>query len=137
MKASTKNYNQAVCMTKEQVEKASKAFFKSYDEATALNKDSIDAVMKAGEALTKGAETLGKAYYEFAQASAEASVEATKAMISAMSAKEFVEIQAEFARTSLENFLSENTRLSEVSVKVANEAFEPLQHQHIFQGTAS
>ena len=129
MKASTKSYDQAISMTKEQVEKASEVFFKSYDEATALNKDSVDAVVKAGEVLTKGAETFGKAYYEIAQASAEASVEATKAMMGAKTAKEFVEIQAEFARTSFDNFLSESTRLSEVSVKVANEAFEPLQKQ--------
>ena len=129
MKASTKSYDQAISMTKEQVEKASEVFFKSYDEVTALNKESVDAVVKAGEVLTKGAETFGKAYYEIAQASAEASVEATKAMMGAKTAKEFVEIQAEFARTSFDNFLSESTRLSEVSVKVANEAFEPLQKQ--------
>ena len=47
-------------MTKEQVEKASEVFFKSFDEASALNKDSVDAVVKAGEVLTKGAETFGE-----------------------------------------------------------------------------
>ena len=129
MKDSTESHEQAISMTKEQGEKASEAFFKSYDEATALNKESIDAVVKAGEVLTKGAETVGKAYYEVTQASAEASVEATKAMMGAKTAKEFLELQAEFARTSFDNFLSESTRLSEVSVKVANEAFEPLQKQ--------
>ena len=35
MKASTESYEQAISMTKEQVEKASEVFFKSYDEATA------------------------------------------------------------------------------------------------------
>ena len=129
MKASTKTYDQAISMTKEQVEKASEVFFKSYDEATALNKDSVDAVVKAGEALTKGAQTFGQAYYEIAQASAEANAEATKAMMGAKTAKEFVEIQAKFAHTSLDKFFSESTRLSEVSVKVANEALEPLQKQ--------
>ena len=129
MKVSTESYEQAISMTKEQAGKASEAFFKSYDEATALNKESIDAVVQAGEVLTKGAETVGKAYYEITQASAEASVEATKAMMGAKTAKEFVEIQAEFARTSFDNFLSESTRLSEMSMKVANEAFEPLQKQ--------
>ena len=129
MKVTTESYEQAISTTKEQAGKASEAFFKSYDEATALNKESIDAVVQAGEVLTKGAETVGKAYYEITQASAEASVEATKAMMGAKTAKEFVEIQAEFARTSYDNFLSESTRLSEMSVKVANEAFEPLQKQ--------
>ena len=129
MKTSTESYEQAISMTKEQVGKASEALFKTYDEATALNKESIDAVVKAGEVLTKGVEAVSKAYYEITQASAEAGVKATKAMLGAGSAKEMVEIQGEFARTSFDNFLSESTRLSEMSVKVANEAFEPLQKQ--------
>ena len=129
MKASTESYEQTISMTKEQIEKASEALLNSYDEASALNKESIDAVVKAGEILTKGAETVGNAYYEITQASAEASVKATKAMMRAKTTKEFVEIQAEFTRTSFDSFLSESTRLSEMSVKVVNEAFEPLQKQ--------
>ena len=52
------NYDQAISMTKEQVEKASEAF-KSYDAATTLNKDSIEAVVKAGE-VPRRADTFGK-----------------------------------------------------------------------------
>ena len=129
MKASTESYEQALNMTKEQVEKASEAFFKGYDEMSSMNKEGVDAFVKAGEVLTKGAESLGKAYFDFAQASAEAGVEATKAMMSAKTVKDFVEIQSDFARTSFDNFLSESTRLSEMSVKVANEAFDPLKSQ--------
>lgn len=129
MKASTEGYEQAINMTKEQVEKASEAFFKSYDEVSAMNKESVDAFVKAGEVLTKGSESVGKAYFDFAQASAEASVEATKAMMGAKTVKDFFDIQSEFARTSFDNFLSESTRLSEMSVKVANEAFDPLKAQ--------
>ena len=129
MKASTESCEQAISMTKEQVEKASEVFLNSYDDATALNKESIDAVVKAGEVLTKGAKTVGKACYEITQASAEASVKAATAMMGAKTTKEFVEIQADFARTSFDNFLSESTRLSDISVKVVNEAFEPLQKQ--------
>ena len=89
----------------------------------------VEAFVKAGEVLTKGAETLGKAYYDFAQASAEASVEATKAMMTAKTVKDFVDIQSTFARSSFDNFLAESTRLSEMSVKLANEAFDPLKAQ--------
>ncbi len=129
MKASTEGYEQALNMTKEQVEKASAQFFQSYDEAAAMNKESVDAMVKAGEVLTKGAESVGKAYFDFAQSSAEAGVEASKAMITAKTVKDLVDIQSEFARTSFDNFLAESTRLSEMSVKVANEAFEPLKAQ--------
>ena len=129
MRTSTETYEQAISLTKEQVGKANEALFETYDEANAMNKESFDAVVKAGVVLTKGAEAVSKTYYEITQASTKASVETTKAMLGAKTAKEFVEIQAEFARTSFDNFLSESTRLSEMSVKFANEAFEPLQKQ--------
>ena len=129
MKASTEGYEQALSMSKEQVEKASEAFFKGYDDVSAMNKESVDAVVKAGEVLTKGSETVGKAYFEFAQASVEASVEAAKAMMGAKTPKDFFDIQSEYARTNFDKFLAESTRLSEMSVKVTNEAFDPLKAQ--------
>ena len=49
--------------------------------------------------------------------------------MAAKTVKDFVDIQSDFARTSLDNVLSESTRLSEMSVKVANEAFDPLKAQ--------
>ncbi len=124
-----KSVEEALNVTKEQVEKASEAFFKSYDEISGMNKEGVYAFFKAGEVLTKGVESLGKAYFDFVQASAEASVETSKAMMAAKTSKDFVDLQSDFARTSFDNFLSESTRLSEISVKVANEAFDPLKAQ--------
>ena len=129
IKASTEGYEQTLNVTKEQVEKASESFFKSYKEMSAMNKEGVDAFVKAGGVLTKGAERLGKAYFDFVQASAEASVETTRAMMALKTVKDFVDMQSDFARTSFDNFLSESTCLSEMSVKVANEAFDPLEAQ--------
>ena len=129
VKVGKKSVEQALSMSKEQVGKASEAFFKGYDDVSAMNKESVDAVVKAGEVLTKGSETVGKAYFEFAQASVEASVEAAKAMMSAKTPKDFFDIQSEYARTNFDKFLAESTRLSEMSVKVTNEAFDPLKAQ--------
>ena len=50
-------------------------------------------------------------------------------MMAAKTVKDFVDMQSDSARTSFDNFLSESTRLSEISVKVANEAFDPLEAQ--------
>ena len=58
MKASTGGCEQVLNMSKEQVEKASEAFFKSYDGVSVMNKESLDAVVKAGEVLTKGTDTV-------------------------------------------------------------------------------
>ena len=129
LKATTEGYEEALSMSKEQVEKVSIAFFKGYDDGSSMNKESVGAIVKAGEVLTKGSETLGKAYFEFAQASVEASVESVKAMMGAKTPKDFFDIQSEYARTNFDKFLAESTRISEMSVKVTNEAFDPLKAQ--------
>jgi len=84
----------AAKQVEEAVENASAAFFQGYDEATAVNKESIEAFAKAGEVLTKGAEDVGKAYFDIAQASAEAGIEASKALMAAKSIKDVVYIQS-------------------------------------------
>ncbi|MBE9552989.1 MAG: TIGR01841 family phasin, partial [Proteobacteria bacterium] len=55
--------------------------------------------------------------------------EAAKALFSAKSFNEAVELQGEIARKSFDKSLSEGTKLSELSLKVANEAFQPIQQQ--------
>ena len=122
-------YEQVVETTKAQVEKANEAVVKGYDEFAALQKESVDALIEAGTIWAKGAEAFGKAYLALAQETAEANSEAAKALFSAKSFNEAVELQGEIARKSFDKSLSEGTKLSELSLKVANEAFQPIQQQ--------
>ena len=117
----------AVVATKEQVEKASAAALKGYDELALINKDGIDAFVKSGNVVAKAAEEFGKSYFAFAQAAAEQNVEAAKALMGAKTLNDVVEIQTDLARTSFDKFVAEGTKLSEMTVKVTNDAFEPLQ----------
>lgn len=126
--AATKEHvEQAVAATKEQVEKASTAALKSYEEFATYGKDSFDVASKFNDAVVKGSEEFGKAYYEFLKSSADAGAETAKAMLAAKSLNELVEIQSGFARSSFDNFVNESGKLNEIGVKVATEAFEPVQ----------
>jgi phasin family protein len=49
-----------------------------------------------------------------------------KAMTSVKSLKEAFELQSSFARTSMEKALSESGRLTEHSMKLAEQAFAPI-----------
>ena len=129
VKATTETYEQVVETTKAQVEKASEAAVKGYDDFASLQKDGVDALIKASEIWAKGAEDLGKAYFAIANEAVEANSAAAKSLLSAKSLKEVVDLQGELARTSFDKSLSEGARLSELSLKVANEAFQPLQDQ--------
>ncbi len=125
----TKPIEEAVAATKEQVEKASTAAMKSYDEFAALNKDAVDAYVKAGNVFAKGFEDLGKTVFAFAQSQAETNVNAAKALMSAKTINDVVEIQSDLARTQFDAFVAEGTKVSEMSLKVANETVEPIQAQ--------
>jgi len=129
VKASTEGYDKAVNMTQEQVEKTAKSVLKAYGEFTSLNKDSVDAMIAAGNIWASGFEKMGKAYMAFAQASAESNVEAAKSLMMAKTVQDVFEIQSELARSSFDSFVAEGTKMSEMGVKVANEAFEPIQAQ--------
>ena len=125
--AAAKSYEQAVAMTKEQVEKASQAAFKSYDELTVLNKDNVDAVMKSGAIVAQGYEAIGQEVMAFTKASIEANVASTQALFGAKTLRELVDLQTEYTRKAFDSAMAESAKLGEMSVKMANDAAQPLQ----------
>ncbi|MBB3064427.1 MULTISPECIES: phasin family protein [Limibacillus] len=123
----TKNYEQAIAMTKEQVEKASANLFRNYGELNELNKDNVEAVVAFNTKLVKAYEEIGKEIASFTQTSFESQVEATKAIFSVKSLRDFVDLQSNLARVQFDQVMAEGAKITEMSVKVANEAYEPLQ----------
>ena len=125
--AVTKGYDDAVAATKVNVVKASEAAFKGYDDVKVEGQVTFDAVTRANAAFTKGVEAFGQEVIAYAQTSVAQNVEAVKALTTAKTFKDVIELQTGFARTSLDQFLAESAKLSELSVKVATETVAPLQ----------
>ena len=76
--------------------------------------------------VAKGLETLSKEMMDFARVSFEGNVEATNAMLGAKTLNDLVDLQTQYTRKNMDQFLAESTKLTELSVKVANEAFAPI-----------
>lgn len=129
VKMTAESYEQVVTSTKAQVEKANEAVAKGYSDLASLQKESMDALVTASRIWAKGAEDIGKACIALAQETAEANSEAARAFLSAKSLKEIIDLQNELTRKNFDKSLNESARLSELSLKVANEAFQPLQKQ--------
>jgi phasin family protein len=123
--AASAGYKQAADLAKQQVERTSKAF-KGYGDFTALGQDNMDAVVKSGTVVAKGLEVLSKEMMDFAKASFEDNVAATKAMLGAKNLTDLVNLQTRYTQNNLDHALSEGTKLTELSVRVASEAFEPI-----------
>ncbi|MEO0392320.1 MAG: phasin family protein [Pseudomonadota bacterium] len=91
-----------------------------------MGKDNVEAMVQSTKILTKGMEDLTKAFFDLAQTSMEQSVSASQAMMKAKSLKEVTDLQNDLAKKSFDQFVAEGTKLSELSIKVANDAAEPL-----------
>ena len=125
--AAQRGFEQAASMTREQFDKASKTLFKNYEEFSQLSKENIDAFVKSGTVFAKGLEEAGKLWIDFTRRSFETSVETAKAVMGCKDLREVVDVQSDFARTSFDSLVNEGSKLSEIGVKVANEALEPIQ----------
>lgn len=121
------NVERAVTTTNAQVKKASKAMFAGYGDFTAMGQQNIDAMVEAGQIMAFGMESVSRELMSFAQASAEANAAAATKMFSAKTVQEAIDLQNAYARESFDKAVAETGKLTEMSVKLASDAFAPLQ----------
>jgi phasin family protein len=98
-------------------------------DAAAMGKEQTDAFMQSGNMLMKGAENFIKTYVSLMQDSVERNTEAVKSLMSCKTLNELTETQTRLAQDNFDGFISNMARLSEMSVKLATESFEPLNAQ--------
>ncbi|MBC6404992.1 MAG: phasin family protein [Rhodospirillales bacterium] len=124
--AAQKGYEQYVAFAKENAEKVSEQIFKNYGELSALQKDNTEAIMKSSTILLKGFETVAKELVAQAQASIEANMNAAKAFVGVKTIKEAMDLQGALTKTHMDKVMADGTKVAEMSMAVANKAFEPL-----------
>jgi phasin family protein len=127
--AASKGYEKAVALTKDQVDvavKAQNAAFHSYEEAVAFGKDNLEAVIKAGSILSRGLQDLGKTMIGLAQESIEDSVAASRQFIGIKTLKDFIDLQTSIFKARFDRALDDGSRLSDQTVKLAEESFAPI-----------
>jgi len=100
---------------------------KNYDQIVGYGKETVGAYVKSANVAGKGAETLHNEFYSYSKQSIEGSIAAAKALLGTKSPNELFELQSDFAKTAFEAYVGEMTKLSEIFVSTAKEAFEPLQ----------
>jgi phasin family protein len=110
----------------EQWEKSRLEFMQKYEQMAAFAKENGEAMVTASTILSKGFESVTKAWMAFCQEVAATGANTTKQLIGAKTLREAVDVQAEFAKTSFDRLFAEGTKVSELSLKVANEAIEPI-----------
>ncbi|AWK86459.1 phasin family protein [Azospirillum thermophilum] len=121
-----KQFEQTAAALKEQADKTIAQFFKGFEDLQVLSKGNVEALIESTTTAAKGAEDLGREVAAYTQASLDKSITTGKALLAAKTLQEVVELQNSYAKSSFDAMVAEATRLQEMSVKVANAAFAPL-----------
>jgi phasin family protein len=95
-------------------------------EMNVHSKKNIEAMIAAATAAAKGAETLGARAMAFSKKSMEDQVAAAKALASAKSIQEAVELQTGFAKTAFETIVAEVNEVSETVSTSVKETLTPI-----------
>lgn len=96
------------------------------EEAVAFGQENLDAVVKSSEVAMKAAEGINAEVTAFSKKSFEDSVAAAKDLTTAKSATDYFEKQAAFAKTSLEGFMAQATKMNEIFASTAKDVSAPL-----------
>lgn len=127
--AASKGVERAVAMSREHVTAAVKAgteAFKSYEDIVSFGKDNVDAVVKSNAILVKGFQDIHNILFGIAQAQLEEQVAATKKFLGCKTFKDVMEAQADLAKASYAKALNDGRKITDLSVKLAEEASQPI-----------
>jgi phasin family protein len=101
-------------------------FMISAEELATITKQNSDACMRSLQCLTTGATQISQAIAQYSQNLMQMSVAACQAASSARTLKDVAELQSDYAKTSMDALVENGTRISEMALKIANDAAHPI-----------
>lgn len=99
---------------------------KTAQEIVAFGQGNVEAFVQSNQILAAGLQDLGKQFAAQTQAQVEAAVSTFRALTTVKSVREAIDLQASFARASVEKAVAQTNQAAEASFKLANQAFAPI-----------
>jgi hypothetical protein len=90
-----------------------------------FGKNSMAVALMSFGAWTKGAQAIAVEMVDYSKKSAESSAAAWERLMSAKSPEKALEVQSEYLRSYCKDFVTEATKLSELCVDLAKQAYKP------------
>lgn len=106
--------------------KGIRTMIKNSQELVAFGEGNLEALAIAGKIWVAGVQDLTNQVATTAKASFEESVATAKALATAKSVKEAIDLQSTYAKKALSNALAESSKLTEASLKLTEQAMAPL-----------
>jgi phasin family protein len=99
---------------------------KTTEELMAFGQGNVEALLKSSQIWAAGVQDLGKHVAATAQATMDETMATVKAISSVKSLKEAMDLQASFAKTAMEKMLAETGKITDASMKLAEQAIAPI-----------
>lgn len=99
---------------------------KTAEEFVVFSQGNVEALMKASQIWAAGVQDLNKTFAATATAQMEAAMGSFKALAGVKSVKEAMELQTTLARTSMETAMAESGKITDASMKLAEQAIAPI-----------
>jgi hypothetical protein len=106
--------------------KAMEKAMKAAEDIVTFGQGNIEAAMKSGQIFAAGLQDIGKQVAASTQAQIDQTMAAVKAITQAKSFKEAVDLQSSHARSTVEKVVAETGKLTDASLKLAEQTMAPL-----------
>ena len=92
-----------------------------------FGKDSMDVTLNSFGAWSKNAQAIASEVADYSKKSFEDTAAAWEKLIGAKSLEKAMEAQSEYLKSSYEDFIAQSTKLGELYVDLAKEAYKPFE----------
>jgi phasin family protein len=99
---------------------------KSTEEIVTFSQGNVEAVLKSSQIWATGVQDLSKHFAATAQAQLDETMATVKALSSVKSLKEAMDLQAQLAKTAMEKMIAESGKLTDASMKLAEQTIAPI-----------
>ncbi|MCE9523576.1 MAG: phasin family protein [Alphaproteobacteria bacterium] len=99
---------------------------KAIERFSGLGKENVEAYMKATTAVTKAVERINGEVMSFSKQQVEDGVAAFKAVSGAKSVHQAWEVQTDFAKSALDAYVAQATKINDMWMAAAKQAMEPM-----------
>lgn len=99
---------------------------KTAEEFVQFGQGNLEAFVKSGQIFAAGLQDISRQVAENARSTFDETVATFKALSGVKSLKEAVDLQTQLTRTTVEKTLAETGRLTEASLKLAEQAYAPI-----------
>ena len=99
---------------------------KTAEELVTFGQGNIEAFVKSGQAFATGLQAMSKQFAAHAQASIDETMSAFRAIATARSVREAMDLQAALARSTMEKAMTHSGQAAESALKLTEQVVSPL-----------